>query len=215
MLGFSLQRRDASKIELFHVESGTRFVFLLASETVTDKYFVAPDLSSEGRLPDHAAIEELAILARKVAILLMPSEPPQAVVLLLPPPSLPAGTDELRSEGPAGRAESVPKKPDAPLQHPHVVRSIKPKDANPNFLSSDGKRTIVAQWRAPINDRPGRTSDHTHKAERYWTLMLKYHELAERAELPLLRDSYFKVATRYRSMAKDAFDLADAARRKD
>jgi hypothetical protein len=49
--------------------------------------------------------------------------------------------------------------------------------------------------------------DHTDKAERYWTLMLKYHELAEQAELPLLRDPYFRVATRYRSMAKRCLRL--------
>jgi hypothetical protein len=56
--------------------------------------------------------------------------------------------------------------------------------------------------------------DHTEKAERYWALMLKYHDLAEQAELPFLRDSYFKVAARYRSMAKEAFDLADADARR-
>jgi len=55
--------------------------------------------------------------------------------------------------------------------------------------------------------------DHTDKAEHYWTLMLRYHDLAARAELPFLRDSYFKVATRYRLMAKDAFNLADACRK--
>jgi hypothetical protein len=40
--------------------------------------------------------------------------------------------------------------------------------------------------------------------------MLKYHDLAAQAELPFLRDSYFKVAARYRMMAKEAFDSADA-----
>ena len=51
--------------------------------------------------------------------------------------------------------------------------------------------------------------DHTDKAERYWALMLRYHDLAEQAELPFLRDLYRQVAARYRSMAKEAFDLAD------
>ena len=55
--------------------------------------------------------------------------------------------------------------------------------------------------------------DHTDKAERYWSLMLKYHDLAEHAELTFLRDSYRKVAARYRAMAKEAFDLADAVRK--
>jgi hypothetical protein len=57
--------------------------------------------------------------------------------------------------------------------------------------------------------------DHTDKVERYWKLMLKYHDLAEQAELPFLRDSYFKVAARYRLMAKEAFDLADAEKRRE
>lgn len=56
--------------------------------------------------------------------------------------------------------------------------------------------------------------DHTDKAERYWSLMLKYHDLAAQAELPFLRDLFFKVASRYRSMAKNAFDLADARSQK-
>jgi len=49
----------------------------------------------------------------------------------------------------------------------------------------------------------------TEKAERYWNLMLRYYDFAERAELPFLVDSYRKVAGRYRAMAKEAFDLAD------
>ena len=55
--------------------------------------------------------------------------------------------------------------------------------------------------------------DHIDKAERYWSLMLKYHDLAAQAELPFLRNSFLKVASQYRSMAKDAFDLADARRK--
>jgi hypothetical protein len=51
---------------------------------------------------------------------------------------------------------------------------------------------------------------NTDKAERYWALMLKYHDLAEQAELPFLRNSYFKVAARYRMTAKEAFDSAGA-----
>jgi hypothetical protein len=56
--------------------------------------------------------------------------------------------------------------------------------------------------------------DRTDKAERYWNLMLRYHDLAEHAELPFLGDSYRKVAARYRAMAKEAFDLADAETRR-
>ncbi len=52
--------------------------------------------------------------------------------------------------------------------------------------------------------------DCTDKAERYWNSMLRYYDLAARAELPFLVDSYRKVAARYRAMAKEAFDLADA-----
>jgi hypothetical protein len=59
-------------------------------------------------------------------------------------------------------------------------------------------------------------SHHADKAERYWTLMRKYQDLAEQAEPQFLGDFYRKVAARYRMMAKEAFDLADAeARRKD
>jgi hypothetical protein len=58
-------------------------------------------------------------------------------------------------------------------------------------------------------------SNHTDKAERYRTLMRKYHDLAEQAEPSFMRDFYRKVAARYRMMAKEAIDLADAeARRK-
>ena len=52
--------------------------------------------------------------------------------------------------------------------------------------------------------------DCTDKAERYWNLMLRYHDLAASAEPPFLVNSYRKVAARYRAMAKEAFDLADA-----
>ena len=55
--------------------------------------------------------------------------------------------------------------------------------------------------------------DQTNKAERYWTLMLKYYDLAAQAEPPFMGDFYRKVASRYRSMAKEAFDLADERRR--
>ena len=36
--------------------------------------------------------------------------------------------------------------------------------------------------------------DHTDKAERFWALMRKYHDLAEQAEPPFLGDFYRKVA---------------------
>jgi hypothetical protein len=58
-------------------------------------------------------------------------------------------------------------------------------------------------------------SSHTDKAERYSMLMRKYRNLAEHADPPFMGDFYRKVAERYRRMAKEAFDLADAeARRK-
>jgi hypothetical protein len=58
-------------------------------------------------------------------------------------------------------------------------------------------------------------SSHTDKAERYSKLMRKYRDLAEHADPPFMGDFYRKVAERYRRMAKDALDLADAeARRK-
>jgi hypothetical protein len=56
--------------------------------------------------------------------------------------------------------------------------------------------------------------DHSEKAERYWTLMRKYQDLAEHAEPPLLGDFYRKVARRYGAMAKEALDLADAESRR-
>ena len=57
--------------------------------------------------------------------------------------------------------------------------------------------------------------DRTDKAERYWALMLKYYDLANQAETPFLGNSYRKVAARYRLMAKEAFDLADAEKRRE
>jgi hypothetical protein len=45
--------------------------------------------------------------------------------------------------------------------------------------------------------------------------MLRYHDLAEQAELPFLRDSYRQVAARYRSMAKEAFDFADTEKQRN
>jgi hypothetical protein len=60
----------------------------------------------------------------------------------------------------------------------------------------------------------GEVLDHTDKAERYWALMLRYHDLAEHAEVPFLRDSYRQVAARYRSMAKEAFDLAETEKQR-
>jgi hypothetical protein len=53
-------------------------------------------------------------------------------------------------------------------------------------------------------------SNHADKAERYWALMRKYQDLAEHAGLPFMGDFYRKVAARYRMMAKEALDLADA-----
>jgi hypothetical protein len=52
--------------------------------------------------------------------------------------------------------------------------------------------------------------DNTDKAEGYLASMLKYQQLAEEAEFPFQRDLYCKVATRYRTMVREALDLADA-----
>jgi hypothetical protein len=57
-------------------------------------------------------------------------------------------------------------------------------------------------------------SDRTNKAERFRTYMRKYQDLVEHAEPPFLGDFYRKVAARYRSMAKEAFDLADVETRR-
>jgi hypothetical protein len=56
--------------------------------------------------------------------------------------------------------------------------------------------------------------DHTERADRYWALMRKYPDLAERADPPFLRDFYRKVARRYGAMAKEALDLAHAETRR-
>jgi hypothetical protein len=53
-------------------------------------------------------------------------------------------------------------------------------------------------------------SDHADKAEHYWGLMLTYYDLAKQAKSPFKGNSYRRVATQCRSMAKEAFDLADA-----
>jgi hypothetical protein len=39
--------------------------------------------------------------------------------------------------------------------------------------------------------------DHTEKAERYWSLMRKYYDLAQHAKPPVLEDSYRKVAAQF------------------
>jgi hypothetical protein len=56
--------------------------------------------------------------------------------------------------------------------------------------------------------------DHTEKAERYWALMRKYQDLAERADPAFLGDFYRKVARQYGAMAKEALDLAEAESRR-
>jgi hypothetical protein len=56
--------------------------------------------------------------------------------------------------------------------------------------------------------------DHNEKAERYWTLMRKYQDLAGQAELPFLGDIYRKVAKRYGAMAREALDLAVAEKQR-
>ena len=57
--------------------------------------------------------------------------------------------------------------------------------------------------------------DHTNKAERSRTMMLKYYDLAAQAEPPFMGDFYRKAASRYQAMAKEAFDLADERRAKN
>ena len=55
--------------------------------------------------------------------------------------------------------------------------------------------------------------DNTDKAERYCASMLTYQELAEEAEFSFQRDLYWKVAARYRAMAMEALEMADAETR--
>ncbi len=88
MLGFVVRHRDASKIELFHVLSGTAFIFPLAEGKPTGKYFVAPDLSGDF-VKDKVAVEKLAAFAHKVAGLLLPPERVESPDLQ-PTPTLPA-----------------------------------------------------------------------------------------------------------------------------
>jgi hypothetical protein len=57
--------------------------------------------------------------------------------------------------------------------------------------------------------------DNTDKAKRYCTSMLTYQELAEEAEFSFQRDLYWKVAARYREMAMEALELADAETRRN
>jgi hypothetical protein len=57
--------------------------------------------------------------------------------------------------------------------------------------------------------------DITDKAERYWASMLRYRELAAEAEFPFQRQLYYKVAARYRLMAREALDLAEAEARRN
>jgi hypothetical protein len=95
MLGFTLLHRDASVIELIHVQSGTAFTFPLTEGKPTEKCFVGPDLSgdfpSRINVDDAASIERLAALARMAAGLHLPTEqvgPPasqQRLALPAPP----------------------------------------------------------------------------------------------------------------------------------
>jgi hypothetical protein len=57
--------------------------------------------------------------------------------------------------------------------------------------------------------------DNTDKAERYCASMLTYQELAQEAEFSFQRDLYWKVAARYRAMAMEALELADAEARRN
>jgi hypothetical protein len=59
-------------------------------------------------------------------------------------------------------------------------------------------------------------ADYADKAEHYWGLMLTYYDLAKQAKSPFQSNSYRRVATECRAMAKEAFALLDAeARRKE
>jgi hypothetical protein len=53
-----------------------------------------------------------------------------------------------------------------------------------------------------------------NKAEHYWGLMLTYYDLAKQAKSPIQSNSYRRVATECRAMAKAAFALADAEERR-
>jgi hypothetical protein len=57
--------------------------------------------------------------------------------------------------------------------------------------------------------------DNTDKAESYCASMLTYRELAEEAEFSFQRDLYWKVAARYRAMAMEVLELADAEARRN
>jgi hypothetical protein len=52
--------------------------------------------------------------------------------------------------------------------------------------------------------------DHADKAEHYWGLMLTYYDLAKQAKSPAQSNSYRRVATQCRAMAKEAFAVVDA-----
>ncbi len=53
-------------------------------------------------------------------------------------------------------------------------------------------------------------TDYADNAEHYWNLMLTYYDLAKQAQSPFQSNSYRRVATECRAMAKTAFALADA-----
>jgi hypothetical protein len=59
------------------------------------------------------------------------------------------------------------------------------------------------------------TSDYVDKAEHYWGLMLTYYDLAKQAKSPLQSNSYRRVATQCRALAREAFALADAQVRRE
>jgi hypothetical protein len=100
MLGFTVLRRDASRIELLHVRSGTRFTFPLSGRKLSDKYAIAPDIAGEFTSPvkveDHAVLENHVNLARLAADLHLLAEHVESPALpMLPAPSrmLPAPSD--------------------------------------------------------------------------------------------------------------------------
>jgi hypothetical protein len=100
MLGFTLLHRDASRVELLHVRSGTTFTFALSEGKPSDKCLIAPDVSGDFSSPikvDYpASIERLASLARMAAGLHLPTECVESPV---PLGRLPAGAQRLCSNG--------------------------------------------------------------------------------------------------------------------
>jgi hypothetical protein len=76
------------------------------------------------------------------------------------------------------------------------------------------QRRVAMLIRTIRRERGGRAkhsykpTDYADKAEHYWALMLTYYDLAKQAKSPSQSNSYRRVATECRAMARAA--LADA-----